>query len=153
MREADIEALVVELDDVAQVRGRAVVEVGGASGKPAQDRSLEAADIFALAADHGAARVGDLIDLAFQRMAVGDVGAGEREHRQFGNVERRRLIGAGIGNADIDGQLDRVVADVGGVVAGAAEAADAVDAELVVEAGHACDVDLGCVEQLLAARH
>src|SRR5262249_34582206 len=102
---ADSEALVVEVDDVAQAGGRTVVEVGGARGEPAQDRALEAADVLALAADHRPARVGDLVDPALERMLVRHVGAGEGEHRQPGNVERRRLLGAGIETGDSGAQV------------------------------------------------
>ena len=64
---ADRETLVIEVDDVPQGGGRTIVEIRRACREPAQDRSLESADILAFAADHGAARVGDLVDAAGER--------------------------------------------------------------------------------------
>lgn len=46
-----------------------------------------------------------------------------------------------------------MMADIRRIVAGAAEAVDAVDFEVVVEAGNTGDGDLGIVEQLLSARY
>jgi len=64
---ADIETLVVELDDVTQVAGRAVMEIRCARRESTQDWSLEQSDICALASDHGLAQIGNLIDLPGER--------------------------------------------------------------------------------------
>jgi hypothetical protein len=85
--------------------------------QPAQDRTLGLADIGAVAADHRAADVGDLKGLAGQRPG----GAQHREYWQPGDVEYRRGERAGIGNPDIQGRLDRMIAGIRRVVAGPAE--------------------------------
>ena len=119
VRKANCEPLVVEVDHVPQGGSRTIVEVRRARSEPAQDRTFEPADILALAGDHGAAWVGHFVDLSGER-AFREI-AGQREHRQPGNVEHRRLLVAGIGNANVERRLDRMVADIRRVVAGAAE--------------------------------
>ena len=126
------------------------MKIGGARGEATQDRSLESTDVLALAADHGASRVGYFIDLSGER-TVFEL-AGDCEDRQASNVEDWRSFLAGIGNADIKRCLDRMVADIRRVVAGAAEARDGFDVEVIVEAGNASDVHSRVVEQLFAAR-
>ena len=125
------------------------MEVGRACREPAQDRPFESADILAFAADHGAARVSHFVDLA----GKGALRARQREHRQPGNVEHRGFFVAGIGDANIQGSLDRVVADIRRVMAGAAESRDARSIEIIVKAGNSRDVDLGVVEDFLASRN
>src|SRR5262245_34781446 len=49
------EALVVEIDHLAQIGGRSVVEVRSARGQAAQDRALELADVGELARDERSA--------------------------------------------------------------------------------------------------
>src|SRR5262249_21341697 len=49
--ELELEARVVEVDDVVQGRGRAVVEVRGAPRQAAEDRALHAPDVLPLAGD------------------------------------------------------------------------------------------------------
>ena len=124
------------------------MEIRRARREPAQNRSFQAADVLAQAADHGLAGVGDRVDRAGQRT----LRAGQREHRQSRNVEDRRLIGAGVGNADVERHLDRMVAHVGRVVAGAAKSRNAREVKIVIEARNPGDVDRRVVEHLLAAR-
>ena len=69
--------------------------------------------------------------------------ARQREDRQSRNVEDRRLLAPASANADVERRLDRMVADVGRVVAGAAESRNARDVEIVVEARNSGDVDVG----------
>src|SRR5262249_16149448 len=69
--EPQAEAHVVEVDDVPQARGRAVVEVGRAAGEPAQDRPLEAPDVLPEPGDQRPAGVGDDLDLARRLVAEG----------------------------------------------------------------------------------
>src|SRR6185437_6946121 len=55
-----LEALVVEVDHLRQIRSRAVVEVGSTGGEPTQDRSLDAIEVTAFTGDQrpaGIARV------------------------------------------------------------------------------------------------
>src|SRR5947207_12712821 len=61
--QAEVEALVVEVDGVGQRGGRAVVEVRRAADQPAKDRSLEASHVLPLAGDERPARVRDDLDL------------------------------------------------------------------------------------------
>src|SRR4029077_19877755 len=103
---ADTEALVVELDDVAQRGGRAVVEIGRARRKTAQDGSFDFPDIGAFAGDHGTADIGDLEVPAGQWAG----GALNPEYRQSRDIEARRAQRPGIGDADVERRLHRVVA-------------------------------------------
>src|SRR5215469_9384561 len=123
------------------------MKIWGARRKPAQNRSLEPADVLALAADHGLSCVGDFVDLAGQRT----LHAGQGEHRQSRNVEKGRRLGAGIRDTDIQRCLHRMVADIGRVVTGAAEPRNAREIEIVVKARDASNVDRGVVEHLLPA--
>jgi hypothetical protein len=58
--EVDVEPRVVEIYRLLERRGGPVVEIGSTSGKPAQNRPLELADVHPLAGNHRAARVGGL---------------------------------------------------------------------------------------------
>src|SRR5439155_21611071 len=101
------EALVVEIDDRAKIRGGPVVEVGGTRGEATEDRPLELADVRELARDERAAGIrslhGPAVRLVLQRV--------ERQ------VQRAPRL---IGEADVEWRHDRVVAGVRGVVAGGA---------------------------------
>ena len=110
MGEADIEALVVEIDHVPQSRGRTVVKIRRPRREAAQDRSFEPTDILAFAGDHRASRIGYLIDLSGERALAER--AGDREHRQTGNIEYRGGFFARIGNTDVEGRLYRMMADI-----------------------------------------
>ena len=149
--EADVEPLIIKVDDVPQGFSRTVVEIRRTGGEATEDRSLKSTDVLALAADHGAAGIGHFVDLSGER-TVFEL-AGYREHRQASNVEYWRGFFACVGNADIERRLDGMMSDIRRVVAGAAEARNAFNIEIIVEAGNACDVDPGVVEQFLAARH
>src|SRR5579885_3598507 len=81
-REPDGEAGVVEVHDGTQVRRRAVVEVRGARGEPAQHRALRLADVGPLATEHRLPWVGYLHD-----GAGGDVL--KRVDRQVRDIEHR----------------------------------------------------------------
>ena len=124
--EADAETPVIEVDDVPQILGRTIVEIRRAGGEASEDRSLESTDVLALAADHGAAGIGYLVDLSGERAGF----AGDRKDRQTSNVEDWWCFFAGIGNANVERRLDRMVADVRRVVAGAAKARNGLDIEI-----------------------
>jgi hypothetical protein len=100
------EPLVVEVDDLPQRCRRTVVEIGSACCQPSKNRTLEPADILALAGDHRPPRIGDFVDFILERIAIGDVGALQREHRQPGDIQRGRLFVAGIGYANVERSLD-----------------------------------------------
>src|SRR5512140_1340848 len=69
--EADAEPRVVEVDDLAEVRGRAVVEVRRTGRDRAEHRALELANVAPEAGDQRAARVGRLLDLVGRLVAQG----------------------------------------------------------------------------------
>src|SRR5262249_44481850 len=131
----DGEAGVVEVDDLPQVAGGAVVKVGRAGGEAAEYGALELADVLPLAGEQRAAGVG-----CFAGLARGLVAEGIQRH-----VRRADAV---VGQADVDRQGDGVVADVGRVMAGGAGAADRAHAEVVVQAADAGDVNADVVEQL-----
>src|SRR5205823_14799613 len=56
-REPELEALVIEVDQLQQRRRRPVMEIGRAAGETAQDRSFEAVEITAFAGDQRSARI------------------------------------------------------------------------------------------------
>src|SRR6266436_4717371 len=145
--EADIKPSIVELHRILQRGSRAVVEVGCSRRQPAQYRSLELADVGALPGDQGTTRVGYLEYLPSQWPRC----APDRKDRQSLDVQRRRAVLPGIGDADVQWCLDRMVPDIGRIVAGAAEAGDARLIERVIQPGNSGNVDLRAVEQLLAA--
>ena len=91
------EPRVVELDHVGERRRRAVVEVWGARGQRAQDRSLELADVAPLAGDHRPSGIGRLHDLAGTPVTQG-------VERQFGCAPR------GGGDADVERHRNGVIA-------------------------------------------
>src|SRR5881409_379237 len=68
-RQAKPEADIVEVDRVEERRGRAVVEVWGATGEPAQDGTLEAADVLPFARDERPTRVRHVLDVAGRLVA------------------------------------------------------------------------------------
>jgi hypothetical protein len=69
--EADIEALVVEINNIPEGVGRTVMEIWCAAGKPSQDRSLHPADVLPQSGGEGAARISGRLyfmgDLILQR--------------------------------------------------------------------------------------
>jgi hypothetical protein len=77
----------------------------------------------------------------------------QSENWQPRNVEGRRGVGSRIGDADIQRRLDRMISDVGRVMAGATKSGNAGDLENVVEAPNSGDVDFCRVEDLLTARN
>ena len=93
------------------------MEVGRPGSEPTQDWSFDLADIGAIAGNHRAAWVGDYENLTRKR----PTGAPQGEDRQSGNVEGRRLIVPGVRNADVQWRFDRMVTNIGCVVARTAE--------------------------------
>src|SRR5262249_43612613 len=111
--------------------------------------SLDLADVGTLAGNESTARIGHHKGLPRMWTAV----ALQGENRQSRNIEGRGTVGTGIGDADVQRRLDRMIAHIGRVVAGAAESRNNRPVERVIEAADARDVDLGGVEHLLTARH
>src|SRR6516165_2451784 len=95
--EPDIEALVIELYDIAKRRCRAVMKIGRPRCQAAQDRPLHFADIGTLPGDRGTARVGDLEHLAGQWPGC----APDRENRQPDDVQGWRATNTGVCNANV----------------------------------------------------
>src|SRR5881409_1618394 len=91
--DARAEALVVEIDDRAKIRGGPVVEVGGARGEATEDRRLELADVRELARDERAAGVGDRLDRATRPDDLGALAQGNALFLQ--RVERHVRRAAG----------------------------------------------------------
>src|SRR5579872_4627131 len=149
IRKSDAESLVIEIHRIPQGRGRTVVEVWRSRREPTQNGALDLADIGALSGDQRASRVGDLEYLAGER----PLRAGQGEHGQSGDVERWRAFCACIGDADIERRLDGMIADIGRVVASAAESRKVFDPKRIVDARNARNVDVRRVEHLLAARN
>src|SRR5262249_12897974 len=102
---------------IEQRRRRTIMEVGRPRGEPTEDGSFDLADVSTLAGNHRAAWICDHECLSGKRA----FGAFQREHRQSGDVKRRRLVGSGIGDADVQRRLDRMIADIRCVMAGATE--------------------------------
>src|SRR5262249_5234096 len=126
--ESNPEPLVVEIHRVQQRRGGAVVKIGGARGQSTQDRSLDLAEVGALTGNQRTARVRHHKGLPRMRTIL----ALQGENRQPGNIERRRTTSSGIGDADVQGRLDGVIAHIGSVVAGAAESRNGRQVERVI---------------------
>src|SRR5260370_5251519 len=147
--ESNAEPLVVKIHRVGQCRRGAIVKVRRTRRQPAQDGSLDLADVGALAGNQCTARIGHHKSLPRMWTLI----ALQGEDRQSRNIERRRTVGAGIGDADVQGRLDGMIAHVGRVVAGAAEPRDARQVEDIIETSDPGDVDLRGVEHFLAARH
>src|SRR5258705_11199578 len=126
IRQAQPEADIVEVDRVEECRGRAVVEVRGATGEAAQDGTLEAADVLPFAGDECPARVGHVLDVAGRLVAqpVGrHVADGKAEPVMYtvtacGNGDGR------IGDPNIQRGWHRMVTGVRRVVARRAETED-----------------------------
>ena len=137
-RQADIKARVVERHRIVQSRCRAVVEIWSAGREAAQDRTFDLADIGPLAGDEGTAGIG-----RFQRLARGFIDQGIKG--QVGGPARS------IGQADVERHGDRVVADIGSIVAGGTSPVDQGRLQLVVETGDADDRDWLGIEKYLAA--
>ena len=142
VRKADCKPLIVEVDHVPQAGRRSVVEIGRARREPAQDRSFEPADILAFAGDHGAARVGDLVDFAGER-AVLEL-ACDREHRA---APKYRALGACCRRHRArrypSGALTEWWPTFGASWQVPQNPEMWSTVELIVEAGNARDVDLG----------
>src|ERR1700719_1545032 len=100
--ETDVEALVIKIHRVEQSGCRAVVEIGGARGQSPQSEPFDLADVGAVSRNQCAARIGDDISVSFEPTCR----ACEGENRQSGNVEGRKALGSGIGNADVQWRLD-----------------------------------------------
>ena len=97
-----VEALIVELHCIVQSFGAAIMKIWSAGGQAAQDWSFGLADIGALARDHRATGIGSVLDFASI--------AGDRINRESAGVQsRHRGI---VGNADVDRQRHRMIADV-----------------------------------------
>jgi hypothetical protein len=133
-----MEARVVEVENVREGGGGAVVEVGSASSQTSQDGALEFADVGALAGDHRAADVGDLRDHA----------GGVAQHRDQGQV---RSAARRIHEADVQRRGPRVIANVWRIVARTARAVDGIGFQNIVQAGDASDGDGQAVEKVLPA--
>src|SRR5208282_4076789 len=149
--EANCEALVVEIHDIRQCGGGAVLEVRRPRRQSAQNRSLHLSNIRALSADERFAQIGHGKRIPRAERAGG--GTGHGEDRQPGNVECRRSRGR---DPDIDRELLRMVPDVGRIMAGATGPDDRVSAERIarkqVEPVYAANRDRLAVEQYFAAR-
>ncbi len=150
-----VEAQIVELHHFAQRGGGAVVEVRRARRQATQDRSLPSREVGALARDEGAGRI------RREHRARGDLGrACHLKHRQVRHAqlgERRRNPGLRlqtdrVAHADVERHGQRMIADVGRVVARGARAGNRVDTQRVVQAGHASDGERRGVEERLAGR-
>src|SRR5277367_5945676 len=111
----------------------------------AQNRTFGFADIHAVAADQCSTRISHVEDLACQRSRV----TFQSEDRQTTYVEGGRER---VGDADIQRRLNRMIANVGSVVAGAAKAWNVRYPGDIVETRNVLDSDGACVEELLAAR-
>src|SRR6266568_6290261 len=131
--ETDAEASVVELNDVGQGCSRAIMEIGSARGQAAKNRPLEPSDVLPLAGDESPARISRL-DTDIGRVVLQSV------EGQIGSPAR------GVRQADIQRRRDRMVADIGRVVAGAAEARYRLDDEIVVQSLHTRDGDRSAIE-------
>src|SRR5215813_2770459 len=80
-READVKPFFVEIDDIVQRRGGAVVEVRRAARKAAEDGAFQPADVSPQPSDQGPSRIGGALDL------MGDAVL-ECDHREVANIER-----------------------------------------------------------------
>src|SRR5450631_1243574 len=75
-----LESLIVEIHQLEQVRRGAVVEIGCARRKAAQNRSLQTIEVGAIAREQRAARIGRVKGFGLTRIE-GIRAAGDQEHR------------------------------------------------------------------------
>src|SRR5438876_301370 len=76
----------------------------------------------------------------------------ESEDRQSGNVQGRRAVCPGIGYADVQRGVYRMIADVRLITAGAAEPGNASLVEHIIQPSDTGNVDFRGIEQLLTPR-
>ena len=123
------------------------MEVRRTRGESAQNRSFGFADVGTVSADQRTAGIRDVKSLPGKR--TGD--ALQREDRQSGNIESWR-VRIGVGYADVQRRLDRMISDVRRIMAGAASTGDELAVQHVVETGHVSNIDQLGIEDDLAAR-
>src|SRR5258706_12508459 len=111
LSESNAEPLVVEIHHIHQGRSGAVVKVRGACRQSAQDGTFDLANVGALAGNHCTARIGHHKSLPCKRTLL----ALQGEDRQSRNIARWRTVGAGVGDAGVQGGLDRMMTEVGRV--------------------------------------
>src|SRR5580692_9980209 len=86
-RQPHLKALVVEVHELGEVCGRAIVEVGRTRGEAAQDRALAAVEVAALSGDQRLARIGGVEGLRLP----GAEGVGAAADQVYRHVGERQL--------------------------------------------------------------
>jgi hypothetical protein len=148
LRQIHLKALIVEIDELVEIRCGTVVEVWGSRRKSAQNGPLDAIEVAAQSRNErfaGVARVERLWLVGVERIgAAADEIYGQIGHRQLGQAARDVGVGLEarqhrVTRADVERQRERVIPDVGCIVTGRArarECARLAERCVVVEAAH-----------------
>src|SRR5712691_4935801 len=140
------------------------MEIRGAGGKAAQDRSLDLANMVESAIDQGLAEIGRGLAVA-SRQTCGQIRFAHRDGRQVAHIQAsqigRRVGRVGVTGSDVQRCREGMIANIWRIVAGAASSLkggnaagnQAADRQIVVYAGYPRDVDGPGTENGLPARN
>src|SRR5215472_5050349 len=107
------------------------MKVGGAGSQPTQNRTLGLADIGAFAGNQSPGGIRGLLSRP--------IAALDGVHRKVTDVQSRQRWK--VGNADVNGERERMIADIRSIVARGAESVYGGQARKIVETCHSGDSD------------